>query len=377
MLVIERRGPDSPRPGSRAAYLHGLTLRHFEAISPGLGRRVADAGIMWHTKRTLWRGRDIYCQTYPTPDPEDLPPFTSLPQTRTEDIMLEACIAAGVEFEWDCNIVNITSDTSGVLATDSRGYRWEADYVLGADGARSAVRSAIGVSLEGPRTNHEFVVVDLAHTPEADTPTERVFHYQNPRLGGRNTLAVPFAGGWRVDLSLNSDDDASTFTTPEGLSDWIPKVMSREYVDRVTWVSTYRFAQQTATALTDTHRRVLLCGEAAHLFAPFGARGMNSSVPDSISAVSAVELALEHGPRTPRAHAAIELFERERLDAARYNRACADLALQHMTGASRAIRVKQRIAASVAIWGRKTGKWLDSAPYGPPLAARRGKAAAY
>ena len=39
-----------------------------------------------------------------------------------------------------------------------------------------------------------------------------------------------------------------------------------------------------ATAFTDPHRRVLLVGEAAHLFPPFGARGMNSAFADAVAA---------------------------------------------------------------------------------------------
>ncbi|WP_454110466.1 FAD-dependent oxidoreductase [Leifsonia shinshuensis] len=371
VIILERREAGAARAGSRAAYLHGETLRHFETISPGLGHRVAEAGIVWHTKRTLWRGREVYCQTYPPRlDSRGLPPFTSLPQTATEDLMIEACVAAGVRFEWDTQIVTASATATGVELADGQGRTWLADYVVGADGARSILRREIGVELEGDRTDHVFVVVDLADDPADSPPRERVFHYRDPRVGGRNVLIVPFAGGWRVDLALAADDCVEDFTSSAGLQKWIPAVMPTGYADNVTWVSTYRFTQQTAESFADPSSRVLLCGEAAHLFAPFGARGMNSSVPDAIHAAEAIAIGLAAGPGSAAANAAVSTFVRERRAAARYNRSCAEKALRHLTGSGPRERILSAVAAFGAIRGRSWGKWLDSSPYGPRAAAR-------
>ena len=124
-------------------------------------------------------------------------------------------------------------------------------------------------------------------------PLERIFHYHHPAMGGRNVLYVPFKGGWRVDLQLFSNDNVDDFVSIEGVKSGIPKVMDPKYADRITWVSSYRFHQAVANSFTDVKRRVLLAGEAAHLFAPFGARGLNSGVPDALVAVRGIEKALE------------------------------------------------------------------------------------
>jgi 3-(3-hydroxy-phenyl)propionate hydroxylase len=64
------------------------------------------------------------------------------------------------------------------------------------------------------------------------------------------------------------------------------------------WVTTYRFTRSVATSYTDTHARVLLAGEAAHLFPPFGgARGLNSGIPDAVFSVEAVAQALRETGR--------------------------------------------------------------------------------
>ncbi|WP_318202293.1 FAD-dependent monooxygenase [Streptomyces sp. SCL15-4] len=348
-VVLERRTESTVRPGSRAAYLHGASLRELERLSPGLGHEIAGRGVMWATKRSFWAGKEVYTRTYPPVTREGLPHFTSLPQVITEDLMAAACRKQGVEFHWGVEITSALSTPEGVLLKDSAGREWQAEYVVAADGSRSALRSAIGSPLEGPRSRNTFVVVDLDDDPEHHPlPMERVFHYRHPNVGGRNVLTVPFAGGWRVDLNLLVNDDPERFVSPEGLRRWIPRILPEAYGDRVRWVSTYRFAQQVAERFTDAHRRVLLTGEAAHLFAPFGARGMNSSVPDAVRAVEAVTEALEKEGDRAAAGAAIARFAQERKEAATYNRACASAALEHMLAHRPSLWLRQRAAAAVA-----------------------------
>ncbi|MFJ5927347.1 FAD-dependent monooxygenase [Kitasatospora sp. NPDC092948] len=368
--VLERRTAETVRPGSRAAYIHGASLRELERLSPGLGQRIADHGLMWATKRSFWAGREVYTRTYPRYGKDGLPPFTSLPQVDTEDLMVAACHEAGVEFHHGVEVKSAETTPDGVRLTDTTGRAWEAEYAIAADGSRSPLREAVGIPLEGPRSRNTFVVVDLKDDPDNPVPLERVFHYKHPAAGGRNVLIVPFAGGWRVDLNLDVDDDPARFTSPEGLSRWISRVMPAAYGERVSWVSTYKFAQQVAADFTDTHHRVLLVGEASHLFAPFGARGMNSSIPDAVRAVRAVHDALSAGGGRAREAAEIARFAAERREAALYNRGCASTALEHMVAQRPAVRLRRRVAVAVALAGQRAGAWLDSAPYGPKLAAK-------
>ncbi|MFD0394106.1 FAD-dependent monooxygenase [Streptomyces nogalater] len=63
-VVLERRTESTVRPGSRAAYLHGASLRELERLSPGLGHEIAGRGVMWATKRSYWAARR--CTPAPT-----------------------------------------------------------------------------------------------------------------------------------------------------------------------------------------------------------------------------------------------------------------------------------------------------------------------
>jgi 3-(3-hydroxy-phenyl)propionate hydroxylase len=130
-------------------------------------------------------------------------------------------------------------------------------------------------------------------------------------------------------------------------------------------VSTYRFYQVVASAFTDQHRRACLVGEAAHLFAPFGARGLNSGIPDAVVAARSIKAALA-GDDT-----AVDHFATTRREAGLFNREASTLALRHMQANGWSIRMKRRLKASIARRGISAGAWLDASPFGPPAAANK------
>ncbi len=362
--ILEAESEGRLRPGSRAIYLHNATLKHLEEIYPRLGFTLARHGVVWPVKRTLFRGKEVYVKRYPAPTPNELPPFTSLPQVEAERFLYEACLEAGVEFVWNTPVKDVKVDDNKVTVFTESEEVWTSDYLIAADGARSTVRQAVGIEMEGPRTKDYFIVVDVKEDEENPLPLERVFHYQHPAMDGRNVLYVPFAGGWRIDLQLLDGDDSEEFGGIEGVKKWLPKVMDAKYADRITWVSTYRFYQVVAKSFTDVHCRVLLAGEAAHLFAPFGARGMNSGVPDAVLAAKAIHTALQANDNET-AKKAILAAAKERQIAAQYNRDSAGIALEHIQGNSPRMNMKREVAASLASVLPRLGKWLDEGPYGP------------
>lgn len=364
VTVLEADQEGRGRPGSRAIFVHRESLKLLEQVQPGLGREIAEHGLVWPTKRTTWQGRDVFVRHYPPPDPRALPPFTSLPQVEIERYLLDACKKAGVHFVWNARVTEVQTTPEGVTLTTEAGQKWMSDYVVAADGARSAIRQALGIQMEGSRSKNSYIVVDVAEDEENPLKKERVFHYHHRGVGGRNVLLVPFVGGWRVDLQCYDDDDPAAFGGPEGVRKWLAKVMPAKYAERVTWVSTYQFLQVLAQEFTDKHQRVLLVGEAAHLFAPFGARGMNSGIADATAAAAAIDAALK-ALDAAGAKQAIEEFARLRRSAAEYNRAAAGQALAHVQKRSLDMWIKRHIAALLAPYWKRAGVWLDAGPYGP------------
>lgn len=362
ILEAEKEGRE--RAGSRAIYIHKATLQLLEGISPGLGMELADIGVVWPVKRSLYKGDEVYKRVYEPPMPNTLPAFSSLHQHEIEKAMYRRCLEAGVEFVWNEPVTNVISTEEGVTVETENG-SWSAKYIIGADGARSVVRQSVGIKFEGPRKSDAFIVVDVEEDEENPLPIERIFHYQHPDAGGRNVMHVPFAGGWRIDLQLFDEDDREWYGSEEGVREWLPKVMDPKYADRITWISTYTFYQVVADKFTDENNRVILAGEAAHLFAPFGARGLNSGVPDATVAIDGIAKALQVESNPEERRAAIQAAADERLSAGLWNRECSNLALEHIQGTNEEIRLKREMAAFLAPHIPALGKWLDEGPFGP------------
>ncbi|MFG2960588.1 FAD-dependent monooxygenase [Streptomyces sp. NPDC048291] len=356
-MLLEADPEDRERPGSRALFVHRETLALLDGMRPGLAEEITSYGRTWHTRRTLYRGREVYSRTFPPPSGR--PPFTSLRQVDTERFLREACAAAGVEFVWNARVIGARTTASGAALSCADGRELTCGYVIAADGARSAVRAGLGIPMEGTHGEGFHVVVDVADRPDAELPLERVFHYEHPGVGGRSVMRVPFTGGFQVDLQCHAHDRAEEYGTEEAVRRWLPGVVGDGYADRILWVSTYRFLRKVAASFTDPHRRVLLAGEAAHLFPPFGARGMNSGIADAAAAAEAIT------------NDTVADFAAVRRAAAIFNSEAAGAALDQLRPRRRMVRLRQRAAAVLAPVVPSCGSWLEHAPYGP-----RGGAAA-
>ena len=112
--IVEAEAESRTRPGSRAIYVHGTTLRTLERLRPGLGVRLAERGVVWPTRRTRWRDRDVFVRTYAKPAGAGLPHFASLPQTVVEELLLEACRETGVEIVWESKVTGVKTGANGV-----------------------------------------------------------------------------------------------------------------------------------------------------------------------------------------------------------------------------------------------------------------------
>ena len=148
------------------------------------------------------------------------------------------------------------------------------------------------------------------------------------------------------------------------MREFVRDIMGERYEDNLTWVSSYRFLQVMADTFVDDHRRVLLAGEAAHLLAPFGARGMNSGIADADEAASAVAVALDARTEAV-ARDEVELYAARREKAAEFNLGAAGQALEYLQGDDPVAVLRKEAAASLADRFETAGEWLDDAPYGP------------
>ncbi len=105
-------------------------------------------------------------------------------------------------------------DVALEIETPDGRYRCEAEWVIAADGARSAARRLMGLDFRGKVFEDRFLIADIRI--DADFPTERWFWFDPPfHQGGSALLHRQADGLWRIDLQLGWTADPEAEKRPE------------------------------------------------------------------------------------------------------------------------------------------------------------------
>jgi 3-(3-hydroxy-phenyl)propionate hydroxylase len=270
-----RRGVE----GSKAICQQGDVLDIWDSV--GAGCAIADEGLTWTCARTFYRDRELSAYTLGR-SAVSFPPFVNISQARTEQLLDERIAASPlIEVRWNSQVTGISQDSCGVTLSGPEECWPEdirADYAVACAGARGQlVRELLGVSFAGHSFADKFLICDI----KTDLPgwaNERRFYFDPPWNPGRQVLIHPCPDSvFRVDWQVPGDYDPRT----DPLDSRIRMVIGdRPY--QVVWRSVYRFQSKVADRMRVG--RVLLAGDCAHVFSPFGARGLNSGVADAENA---------------------------------------------------------------------------------------------
>ncbi len=218
---------------------------------------------------------------WPTPEPPH----------RINQIFLEPVLFAHAEAMQGITILNrteltgFTQDETGVTATlrnlDSNAETTiRAEYLIGADGARSTVRRAIGATLQGDPVVQR-VQSTYIHAPDLidlipDRPAWVMFSL-NPRRSG-NVMAIDGRERWLIHNYLR--DDEPNFDSVD--RDWsirtiigAPPGFRYDIITKEDWFG----RRLVADRFRD--RRAFIAGDAAHIWVPYAGYGMNAGIADA------------------------------------------------------------------------------------------------
>jgi len=237
-------------------------------------------------------------------------PHMILNQARVHDMYLETMLKSPTRLEPDYSVqlADLKTDPAGgaypVTATLERvdpgreGERitLKARYVVGCDGARSAVRKAIGRELSGDSANQAWGVMDvLAATSFPDIRFKTLIQ----SAGEGNIIIIPREGGYLTRLyieldKLNSGERVSTRNiTVDHLIAAAQRIV-RPYsldVKEVVWWSVYEIGQRLTDKFDDVPANeivsrlphIFICGDACHTHSPKAGQGMNVSMGDAFN----------------------------------------------------------------------------------------------
>jgi 2-polyprenyl-6-methoxyphenol hydroxylase-like FAD-dependent oxidoreductase len=277
----------------------GVTPRTLEVFDDmGIAMPMIDAGLWLRGLRVLIAGappRDVV---------SDLPelPYGELgiPQYETERILAAHLAAHGGTVERGVALAGLHDDGRRIAAelrhADGRSETAEFRYVVGCDGAHSAVRHTAGIGFPGDRFRMDFMLGDViidwnvprgfgvfAVEPHDDRPPDFVVAIPLPdRNRYRVSMIAPQEDGEPEQddgeqHGIMRDRPGPDLSELQRVTDAV--LPGRPRLSSLRWSSLFRISMR----LADKYRvgNVFIAGDAAHIHPPTGGQGMNTGIQDA------------------------------------------------------------------------------------------------
>jgi 3-(3-hydroxy-phenyl)propionate hydroxylase len=280
-VLLDRK--DTFNDGSRAICIARPSMHILErigAVEPFLAKALG-----WRYGSSYYRGQQVYRLEMPHSENEKYLPMYNLQQQYIEQYLWEAVARCKlIDMRWQSEVTGVEAGDDGVMlqvSTPLGGCQLEADYVLAADGARSPIRSMLGLRLQGENYEGRYVIADVRM--EHDFPTERRAFFEpaaNP--GGTVLIHKQPDDIWRVDYQLRegeSDVDAIQEETIRRRVGAILDDIGHTGPWDLEWWSIYT---ANTLCLEDYRQgRIFFIGDSAHIVPIFGVRGLNNGLADA------------------------------------------------------------------------------------------------
>jgi 3-(3-hydroxy-phenyl)propionate hydroxylase len=183
------------------------------------------------------------------------------------------------QIRFDTEVTALTQDAQGVHVTTGSGEVLHCDWLIGADGANSAVRRHQNLAFDGFTWAERFLVV----TTSADIASARpgvtsVSYWADP---DRWHFLLRIIGAWRVMLPVPADMSDETAQSREYAERSLASVLPAGLPAPIEHVTLYRVHQRVAANFRQG--RTFLAGDAAHINNPLGGMGMNGGLHDALN----------------------------------------------------------------------------------------------
>lgn len=302
----------TPMEKGQADGISVRTMEMFQAF--GFAEKVMRESV-WINETTFWSpgaGAPLtrVARVQDVPDGTSEMPHVLINQARVHDMFLDLMRHSPTRLlpDYGLKVAGLTIDAAAtehpVTVTlehtapgrEGRTETVRANYVIGCDGARSAVRGAIGGALHGDAAHQAWGVMDVLAV--TDFPDWRMKSFVRSQHDGI-LMVLPREGGHLVRLYVELDNLGEHERAADrgmGAEDIIAKarrIFSPFALDvkEVVWWSIYEIGHRLTDKFDDVPEdqvatrapRVMLAGDACHTHSPKAGQGMNVSMGDSFN----------------------------------------------------------------------------------------------
>lgn len=189
-----------------------------------------------------------------------------------------------VKLIFGAEVAAVTQNTDSVridvrMGASRQTERFTGDYLIGADGAWSAVRQALGIEFEGFTYPERFLVISTEFEFADHFPKLSYVNYVSDPQEWCVLLRVPTL--WRVLFPTRTDETDDAVLSDASIQARLQNLLPQSQLYQTVHRTLYKVHQRVAKEFR--RGRVILAGDAAHINNPLGGMGMNGGVQDAFN----------------------------------------------------------------------------------------------
>jgi len=269
----------------RASTFHPPTLDMLEDF--GITAQLIEAGLIAPTWQVRWHTEGEFAEF----DLGILKGHTAHPyrlqceQWRLAEALLEYIRKElpGIEVMRGHRVQSFSQseDRVEVIAQDPAGepHSFSGAYLIGADGARSVIRSQLGLTFEGHTFPETTVLATTRFRFHEHIPDLSYINYCWKESGTFSLLRLRDL--WRVSLYPLDGESDEEAVTPASVQAKLQEILPTAEPYDILEIRPYRIHQRVVHSYV--HGRVVLAGDAAHINSPSGGMGMNGGIHDAFN----------------------------------------------------------------------------------------------
>ncbi len=202
-------------------------------------------------------------------------------QDKNERLLLDYLTKNCCPVYWETTLVSLEQGTAcseAVLQSKAGSHRLACDWLIGADGAHSAVRKLLDIPFNGDTYPHHFYLADVKlNAPSLDGNYVELYLAKSDFCG---FFPMPEQDQYRIIGSLPRRLENTEEISVASLLPDLDKVAGYAVqIEQTQDSTTYKLHHRMAASFSKGNS--FLIGDAAHIHSPVGAQGMNTGLQDA------------------------------------------------------------------------------------------------